>query len=94
MNNTNDRRGEEILLSLIYPTTVEEMSPEQQSEFACAAAEQLAYNLSGGGAVKSEALGDAKVTYADPAGVSLGGQAICPTALARLMKCGLLNRWI
>ena len=94
MSTTNDRRGEEILLSLIYPTKTEDMSEEQRTEFAAAVAEQNAYGTSYGGAVKRESLGDASVTYDSPAGVSFGGQQICPAALARLMKCGLLTRWI
>lgn len=94
MSTVTDRRGEDILLSLIYPKTVEMMTREQQVEFARAAEEQSEYNLSGGGAVKRESLGDASVTYADASAVTCGGQTICPSALARLMKCGLLTRWI
>ncbi len=94
MSAINDRRGEDILLSLIYPITVEQMSADQQAEFAAAAEDQLEYMGSGGAAVVSEELGDAKVTYAKVSGVVVGGQAICPAAVARLMKCGLLNRWI
>lgn len=94
MSGTNDRRGEDILLSLIYPKTIEMMTGEQQVEFAYAADEQLQFMTSGAGAVKQESLGDASVTYADPQTVTCGGQEICPTAIARLMKCGLLTRWI
>lgn len=94
MSVMNDRRGEDILLSLIYPITVEEMSPSQQSLFAEASELQLEYIKNGGAAVKSEALGDAKVTYAQPLEVTLGGQAVCPAAVSKLMKCGLLTRWI
>lgn len=94
MSTVNDRRGEDILLSLIYPTKIEDMTEEQKAEFAAATEEQNEYGQSSGGVVKSESLGDASVTYADPKGVSFGGQLICPAALARLMKCGLLTRWI
>ena len=90
----NDRRGGDILLSLIYPITVEEMSREQQSEFAEACEIQLEYMKTGGAAVVSEALGDAKVTYAESGAITLGGQQICPAAVSKLMKCGLLTRWI
>ena len=94
MSVSNDRRGEDILLSLIYPITVEEMSREQQSEFAAAAEDQLQYMKSDGAAVISEELGDAKVTYRDASSVTVGGQTVCPVAIARLLKCGLLTRWI
>ena len=94
MSTTNDRRGEEILLSLIYPTKIEDMSEDQKAEFDLAIAEQNDYGSSSGGAVKSESIGDVSVTYASSVGVSFGGQQICPSALARLMNCGLLTRWI
>lgn len=94
MSTANDRRGEEILLSLIYPMKTEDMSEEQRAEFAAAVAEQNDYGVSSGGTVKRESLGDASVTYASPTGISFCGQQICPAALARLMKCGLLTRWI
>jgi hypothetical protein len=94
MSVINDRRGEDILLSLIYPITVEEMSREQQSEFAEASELQLEYMKSSGASVVSEALGDAKVTYAQADGIVVGGQSVCPAAVSKLMKCGLLTRWI
>lgn len=94
MSVIDDRRGEEVLLSLIYPTMVEDMSTAQQTEFAAAAEEQLEYMMGGGGNVQSEELGDARVTYCREGSIICGGERICPTSAARLMKCGLLNRWI
>ena len=64
------------------------------TEFAEASELQLEYMKSGGASVMSEALGDAKVTYAQAAGVVVGGQSVCPAAISKLMKCGLLTRWI
>ena len=96
--SANDRRGEEILLSLIYPITKDNMSTIQREEFARAAEEQLEYIISPDREVKSESIGDVSVTYS--VGESEGGrlkncgQEISPLAYSRLMRCGLLTRWV
>ena len=94
----SDRRGEEILLSLIYPITKDNMSDAQLEEFARAAEDQLEYIISPDREVKSESIGDVSVTYSigesDFGRLKNCGQEISPLAYARLMRCGLLTRWI
>jgi len=92
--------GEEILLSLLYPLTAADLTEEQAAIFADAVAEQnrfMAENgTSGGLGIKSESVGDVKVTY-DTA-VSVGemtwnGLSIAPGARSLLLRGGLLRRW-
>ncbi len=90
-------RGEALLLSLIYPITAEDMTEAQTEEFARASAEQAEYSLSSASrTVKSEAVGDMSITYAetDIRAVNMHGERISPVAVARLQRCGLLCRWI
>ncbi len=94
LNQSDIEKGEDILLSLIYPKTVGDMTAEQAAEFTLAAGEQAEYAAGSGGAVKQESVGDVSVTYADVRAVNMYGERISPSALARLQKCGLLCRWI
>lgn len=93
--------GEEILLSLLYPLTAADMTEKQTAAFHEAAAEQdrwMAENgTSAGLGIKSEAVGDVKVTYdtsVTGGELSCGGVPIAPGARNLLLRAGLLGRWI
>lgn len=96
VTSSADKRGEDALLALVFPETYEEMSDTQKTEFNLAAAEQLAFMDSPAREVKSESLGDVRITYSGNGGNMpySCGIMICPAAYARLMRCGLLTRWV
>lgn len=96
VNSSDIRKGEETLLSLIYPRTKEDMSESQAAEFAIAAAEQAEFSSADSGrTVTRETVGDISITYGDaPDAATVYGKKISPAALSRLMRCGLLSRWI
>lgn len=84
-----------LLLSLIYPMTYEDMNEAQAAEFAAAAEEQAKYSASSSAFVKSESVGDVSVTYGDGADtLCCYGQPISPAVVARLVRAGMLRRWI
>ena len=90
------REGEEILLTLIYPKRIEDMTPDQVAEFSLAAGEQAEFSASVGRRVKKETVGDVSVTYGedDIRAFDVHGASISPAAISRLQRCGLLCRWI
>ena len=93
--NESIRSGEEILLSLLFPVTKEDMTREQAAEFAMAAADQEAFDRSPERHdVLSEAVGDVRVTYRASKTLSSAACPIAPAAAARLLRCGLLTRWV
>lgn len=98
MTENTDNRGRNILLSLIYPMSEDDMSEDQLAAFCEAAAVQLEFmdknGTTGGRTVKTESVGDVSVTYADNSGVTVCGERICSEALAKLRICGLLDCWI
>ncbi len=96
VNFSDIKKGEEILLSLIYPITADDMNAEQTAEFAIASSEQAEFAASDNKGVVREEVGDVSVTYADSGAraVSVCGERIAPAAAARLLRCGLLRRWI
>lgn len=94
-----DKRGEEALLAFLYPVTLADMTDAQRTEFAHAAEEQLGFLDSAEGrsntSIRSESVGDVSVTYAVTAeSQTSGGIRIAPAAYNRLMRCGLLTRWV
>lgn len=94
-NNTVGE-GMELLLSLIYPAVPDRMSEKERGALARAAAIQDEFDRThGDAAVKSRAVGDVRVTYADAEQtVQAGGHPIAPAALAVLKNEGLLCRWV
>ncbi len=88
-------RGRAILLSLIYPRREDDMTDSQREGFESAVSVQSEFMQAGGGRdVKSEALGDAKVTYAENSGVTVSGEKISSEAVGILRQCGLLDCWV
>lgn len=90
------RRGEELLLSLIYPIAKEDMTPSQAAEFSIASHEQAEYASDTSRNIERESVGDVSVSYRDRdiRAVNMHGARISPVAVARLQNCGLLCRWI
>ena len=86
------KRGREILLSLIYPMREENMTETQREGFERAADVQEEYMQKYGTRnIRSETLGDARVTYADDSGVTVSGEKIAPEVIGILRRCGLLD---
>ena len=87
-----------LLLSLIFPVTADDMTEAQAAEFELAVSEQHEYSSSYSGEIKSEALGDVKISYEIPSSKSSPlryyGQPVSPSAIVRLSRCGLMRRWI
>ena len=88
----------ELLLALIYPITEEDMTAEQKTEFDFAAEEQLRYSTDHTGVIKSEAVGDVKISYDVEGGAKRKqiflGQPLSPAAVIKLTRAGLLRRWV
>lgn len=84
-----------LLLSLIYPITEEDMSADQSVQFALAVDEQAEYSRSFS-PIKSESVGDVSVTYESSAQSPLMyyGNPVSPAAIARLVRSGLMRRWV
>ena len=81
------KRGREILLSLIYPMRTEDMTEAQLAGFVAAACLQEEYMQSSSvRSIKSEALGDVRVTYADDSGVTVSGEKIAPAVIGTLRQ--------
>lgn len=87
-----------LLLSLIYPVTADDMSESQAAEFELAVNEQLDYSSAYSGNVKSESVGDVRISYdvgaAEKAPLRYYGQPISPSVVGRLARCGLMRRWV
>ena len=95
MADAANNRGRAILLSLIYPMREEDMTDGQREGFESAVLVQSAFMHTGGGReVKSESLGDAKVTYAESSGVTVSGEKISSEAVGILRRSGLLDCWV
>ena len=96
VSQSDVRQGEELLLSLIYPIKVEDMTVDQAAEFSIAAHEQAEYASDTSRDVERETVGDVSVSYRerDIRAVNMHGARISPVAVARLQKCGLLCLWI
>ena len=94
MTETELERGREILLSLIYPTCICDMSEAQKNEFERAAAQQAEYAAQNKSCVVRESVGDVSVTYADSQNITCGGERISPISLGILKTAGLLERWV
>jgi len=96
VSQSDIRQGEELLLSLIYPTRVEDMTVDQAAEFSIACHEQAEFAAGGAREILRESVGDVSVSYRerDIRAVNMHGERICPSAVARLQRCGLLCRWI
>lgn len=96
MANTDDAKN--LLLSLIYPITAEDMTDLQSAEFDLAAVEQNEYSSSHSGEIRSETVGDVSIAYDVSRGKGAPfryyGQPISPAVIGRLSKCGLLKRWV
>jgi len=88
--------GEEVLLSLIYPRTKNDMTESQLTEFAAAVAIQESFMASATDdeAILSKKVGDVSVTYAADLSTRCSGVKISPSAKERLMRCGLMLRWV
>ncbi len=84
-----------LLLSLIYPITEGDMSAEQSVQFALAADEQAEYSRSFS-QVKSESVGDVSVTYetSSRSPLTYYGDPVSPAAISRLVRAGLMSRWV
>ncbi len=96
VSQSDIRQGEELLLSLIYPTKMEDMTAEQAAEFSIASHEQAEYARDSSRDIERESVGDVSVSYRerDIRAVNMHGARISPAAVARLQNCGLLCRWI
>lgn len=84
-----------LLLSLIYPITEEDMSADQSVQFALAADEQAEYSRSFS-PIKSESVGDVSVTYEslERSPLMYYGNPVSPAAIGRLVRAGLMRRWV
>ncbi len=91
-------RARKLLLALIFPVTADDMTEEQKTEFDLAAEEQAEYASAHSQEIKSESVGDVKISYSLPSGKSAPltyyGQPVAPSAVVRLSECGLMRRYI
>lgn len=95
--------AENTLLALLYPKSEADMTPGQRIEFDLAVEEQAAFLASpagraassAAGRIASESVGDVSVSYrVNGAGRFAAGEPVSPQAEARLLRCGLLGRWV
>ena len=100
LDEKNTGEGEELLLSLIYPTKKEDLSEAEKALFEKAVTAQESFEAENGSAagVVSRSVGDIKVTYDRSAVVSGGlrvhGREISPAAASILFNAGILSAWI
>lgn len=76
------------------------MTPAQREEFELAVREEEVYLASPESAedgIVRESVGDVSVTYRTDSRIGVlcvSGQPVAPAASARLLRCGLLGRWV